>query len=332
MKALRFSLILTLALNLPISAQGIPPGTPPMTTPAGAILLPNLTFTNLTLTGVLKLADGTAAAPSLTFASATNTGLYLGSGNLQISAGGSNLFQFTSGARFSVLSDTGQIRLGANQDVILNWDAANTPALRNGTNPQLFNLYRTFTDASNYERLVVGADFSAAGSFDIITRAAGSGVIRRLTLGTSTAAWQVDPSGNLADLGSHTITAGSTVAAGNGNATINGSQNKLIQITGSTTTIGVEFNVGTPTLGTCTGGSMVSGSKNSLFEVTGNTSGSCVVNFGTPIWQNAPLCFVNDETALIAARISARTTNSITITGLGSGDAAQVYCLGRVGT
>ena len=41
---------------------------------------------------------------------------------------------------------------GSNPDVILNRDAANTLALRNGTAAQTFNVYNTFTDASNYER------------------------------------------------------------------------------------------------------------------------------------------------------------------------------------
>jgi len=37
-------------------------------------------------------------------------------------------------------------------DLILARDAANTLALRNGTNAQTFNVYNTYTDASNYER------------------------------------------------------------------------------------------------------------------------------------------------------------------------------------
>jgi hypothetical protein len=37
-------------------------------------------------------------------------------------------------------------------DVLLRRDAANTLAQRNGVNAQAFNLYNTYTDASNYER------------------------------------------------------------------------------------------------------------------------------------------------------------------------------------
>jgi len=40
-------------------------------------------------------------------------------------------------------------------DTLLNRDAANTLAQRNGTAAQAFNVYNTYTDASNYERLGV---------------------------------------------------------------------------------------------------------------------------------------------------------------------------------
>lgn len=43
-----------------------------------------------------------------------------------------------------------------NEDLYLGRDAANALALRNGTNAQVFRVYNTFTDASNYERCVIG--------------------------------------------------------------------------------------------------------------------------------------------------------------------------------
>lgn len=42
-----------------------------------------------------------------------------------------------------------------NADVRLYRDAANTLALRNSTNAQALNIYKTYTDASNYERLAI---------------------------------------------------------------------------------------------------------------------------------------------------------------------------------
>src|ERR1051326_4828120 len=56
---------------------------------------------------------------------------------------------------------------------------ANTVAQRNGANAQLFNIYRTFTDASNYERLKIGP---VGSDFVIQSEAAGTGSQRQLQL------------------------------------------------------------------------------------------------------------------------------------------------------
>jgi hypothetical protein len=58
---------------------------------------------------------------------------------------------------------------------------ANTVAQRNATNAQTFNLYRTFTDAANYERVRLAPDGS--GNFLVIAEAAGTGSQRQLHLG-----------------------------------------------------------------------------------------------------------------------------------------------------
>jgi hypothetical protein len=59
------------------------------------------------------------------------------------------------------------------RDLFLSRDAANTLAQRNGVNAQAFNLYNTYTDASNYERgfmkwvgntLRIGTDALGTGS------------------------------------------------------------------------------------------------------------------------------------------------------------------------
>jgi len=48
------------------------------------------------------------------------------------------------------------------QDTILTRDAANTLALRNGANAQTFNIYNTFTDATNHERFSIIAQSGGA--------------------------------------------------------------------------------------------------------------------------------------------------------------------------
>lgn len=73
--------------------------------------------------------------------------------------------------------------LSGSPDTILRRDAANTLALRNGTTAQTFNLYSTFTDASNYERMYLSVT-GGGSAFEIATTQAGSGTARRLGIGT----------------------------------------------------------------------------------------------------------------------------------------------------
>lgn len=59
-------------------------------------------------------------------------------------------------------------------DVILARDAAQQLALRNGTNSQSLRVYKTFTDASNFERLEINGT-STSGWLQIIANSAGTG-------------------------------------------------------------------------------------------------------------------------------------------------------------
>lgn len=86
----------------------------------------------------------------------------------------------TYSARFSTstLFTTGTLGLANNvfssaPDVVLNRDAANILAQRNGTNAQAYRLYNTYTNASNYERgflqwnsnvLEIGSEGAGTGS------------------------------------------------------------------------------------------------------------------------------------------------------------------------
>ena len=67
-------------------------------------------------------------------------------------------------------------------DLSLARDAANTLAQRNGTNAQAFNLYNTFTDASNYERGFMKWDSNV---LEIGTAAAGTGTDRYVRITSS---------------------------------------------------------------------------------------------------------------------------------------------------
>lgn len=140
--------------------------------------------TSPTLTKVL-VGDGSSGTPSLAYSGQSTLGYYrvttdvLG---LTSSVSTANFCWNMSnvGGQF-VLTQTGQIGWTATgsslnaPDTIILRDAANTLAQRNGTNPQTFRVYGTYTDASNYER----ASFLWSGStFFLATEAAGTGTRR----------------------------------------------------------------------------------------------------------------------------------------------------------
>lgn len=89
---------------------------------------------------------------------------------------------------YYVNNDTGAIFFGASLDTVIRRDgAANILALRNGTAAQAFNVYNTYTDASNYERGIF--DWTTnPGNLTIGTARAGTGTAKTLL---------VAPSGNL---------------------------------------------------------------------------------------------------------------------------------------
>jgi len=99
--------------------------------------------------------------------------------------------------------------LSAVADLFLLRDAANTLALRNGTNAQAFRVYETYTDASNYARAFIRAP--AGASVEIGTEGAGTGSSTRslvITVG-GTQRWQFQgSSGNLRAVADNTVDIG----------------------------------------------------------------------------------------------------------------------------
>lgn len=139
--------------------------------------------------------DGNNVDPSFAFAADTDTGIYRVSSNTLAIAGSSQANQ--------TFAPAGQVNRGYvawgssgvnSPDVFLLRDAANTLALRNAANAQLFRVYNTYTDALNYERGFVGW---AANTFYIGTEAAGTGTSRPVILRTGgTDRWRIETSGN----------------------------------------------------------------------------------------------------------------------------------------
>jgi len=64
-------------------------------------------------------------------------------------------------------------------DLVLERDAANTLAQRNGTNEQTFNIYNTYTDASNYERASLKWNSNV---FEIGAEASGTGTLHDVNI------------------------------------------------------------------------------------------------------------------------------------------------------
>lgn len=92
-------------------------------------------------------------------------------------------------AGLGICANTGSV-----PDVLLVRGAADQLAQRRGTNPQNYQLFGTYTDASNYERLTIRGQ--AAAAFQILTEKAGTGVARALEFGTDgTARWSIDATG-----------------------------------------------------------------------------------------------------------------------------------------
>lgn len=110
--------------------------------------------------------------------------LGIGAGKAAITSGSYVLSFFIDGGNRGSINNAGDwsplthLRLASansliwNSDTFLSRDAANTLAQRNGTAAQVSRLYRTFTDASNYERLAIQ---SSAGIFELACETAGTG-------------------------------------------------------------------------------------------------------------------------------------------------------------
>lgn len=140
---------------------------------------------SLTVTGAtsqLLLPDGTSAAPSLVFISATTTGLFNVGGNSVGIRPGLRIYDATPAERAFIGAIANAAVLRLDGDTYLYRDAANTLGLRNSTNNQIFNIYGTYTDSSNYERILVG--YSANVAY-FLHQAAGTGAVRNMVIGSS---------------------------------------------------------------------------------------------------------------------------------------------------
>jgi hypothetical protein len=132
----------------------------------GSSLLMDFQVGGATVASVLK--TGRIIATSVR--TSTSNGLDIGT------SGGSAASIAYSGCFFRAPL---QVRNAADQNATLNSDAPEILAQRNGTNAQLFRIYNTFTDASNFER---GFMRWNSNVLEIGTEAGGTGTARSASI------------------------------------------------------------------------------------------------------------------------------------------------------
>jgi len=162
------------------------------TASASASLLMDLQVGGTSKFSVRK--DGSVNA--IAYYTATNSGITNGS-NPAITANNTTpQYAFTNYSGFILggsntpisWSNTNSNALSATRDLFLYRDAANTLAQRNGTNAQTFNLYNTYTNATNYER---GFMKWNSNILEIGTIASGTGSSRNMGFYISNVRYQI---------------------------------------------------------------------------------------------------------------------------------------------
>jgi hypothetical protein len=151
----------------------------------GAVIALNANLVAITSPNILQLGGSTSSTDRVG----------VNAGGLII--GGAQSFSFSSG-------------LYATPDTFLVRDAANTLAQRNGVNAQAFNLYNTYTDASNYER---GFMRFVSNVLQIGSEKLGTGTARAL-------AFQTDGTTRLTIAANGALNATSTLEVGGGTIAI----------------------------------------------------------------------------------------------------------------
>lgn len=135
--------------------------------------------------GTFSATPGQAAAPTMSFANDDDSGLNFIATYIEFVYSGTTrgIAGVDDGAAMFKLPDSGFFGWSPNaivpstSDLRLYRDAAGTLAQRNFANAQTFNIYNTYTDASNYERLRVGWN---ANALELKPEAAGTGTTRVL--------------------------------------------------------------------------------------------------------------------------------------------------------
>lgn len=141
---------------------------------------------NVMDTGQVQAALGSVSAPAYSFIGGSNDGIYADASSLFIAMNGAIVAYFNAG-EFNAAG--GVMALGATYFRSVGTGIAEQ---RNSTAAQTFRVYRTWTDASNYERLalqtaagqmILAAETAGTGTdnIDLLLTAAGTGLVNFTT-------------------------------------------------------------------------------------------------------------------------------------------------------
>jgi hypothetical protein len=126
-----------------------------------------------------EFANGSAAAPSITFSSLGTSGMYLINPSIGFSVGGTLRFAIGDSAIYLY---SGALYFGSSFDADMFRCGADHLCMLRSTNNQKFSVAGSFTDFSNYERGYISADSTGA---IIGHEAAGTGVARAVHIKSS---------------------------------------------------------------------------------------------------------------------------------------------------
>jgi hypothetical protein len=252
-------------------------------------------------------------------------------GTTSISGGTSGRFLYDNvgviGESSNFTYDGTNVSLGSSSylswstDLKLFRDAAGVLAQRDGVNSQEIRVYNTYADGSNYERLSAGF-VQAAGTFSVLSQAAGTGTVRPIdlqvtggasaTFGTNGSItfykqgvgnrWQIDANGNFVAGVDNTFTIGapgasrpSTVYVGTAISIAGASLgSNALAVTGSGA-ISTTLTIGGAAIGT------------NALAVTGTTALSSTLTVGGDIVPAAGVTAMTDGFTYVPASSGAPT-------------------------
>ena len=271
--------------------------------------------TNLDITGIRHLTisgnfTGTYAgaatptdcsAPQYSFTGDTNTGVgYTAADSFSLCTGGTARLTV---ANTAVTSTVPFVFSGSS--VLDGTTTANTIDIRNGTNIQTLRLYRTYTDASNYERLTVQAD---ANNHNFSVEQAGTGASKGIFMSV--------PTGR--DF---------TFRSGGSSFAFNDSTLALVPTAGAGYSLASRFAINTaPTIssGFGTSPSIVASNGTAAFTIdvgTGGTASTGVIGLPAATTGWAVQC-MNTSTNTATVFLTKQTATTTTTATIGNYDAA----------